>query len=94
MLQDGQKGAIIQRDRQTCAVALKVTSASRIAPVGGNGGPGPRLARKIADSLTDNRAKTLVARLMNYFCLNAEPHERFGIMIERIGIERLNADVI
>lgn len=62
--------------------------------VGGNGGPRPRLSEKIADGLSDDRARTLIAKIMDYYCLNAEPRERISRMIDRIGIEKFKADVI
>jgi len=52
--------------------------------VGGNGGAKARLSEKIAEGLADDQAKTMVAKVMDYYVQNARPHERIGRMIDRI----------
>ena len=62
--------------------------------VGGNGGRRPRLSQKLAEGLSDDEAKALVAKVMDYYCTNANPRERLGKMLERIGFEKFKADVL
>jgi len=62
--------------------------------VGGNGGAKPRLSEKIADSLSDDQAKALIAKILDYYTANAKPHERLGRMIDRIGLDTLKTAVL
>lgn len=62
--------------------------------VGGNGGVRPRLADRIATDLSDEDAKALVAKLVEYYKANARPKERLGKMIDRLGLDALKAAVL
>lgn len=62
--------------------------------VGGNGGARPRLSQKIADGLSDDEARALIAKVIEYYRANAKPRERLGKMLERIGIDELKAAVL
>ena len=81
---------------ETCIkdIALVGKKAGWDLLVGGNGGAKPRLSEKIADGLSDDAAKALIAKIMDYYCAGAQPHERLGRMIDRIGLKKLIADVI
>jgi len=61
--------------------------------VGGNGGGRPRLSQKIAEGLSDDQAKALIDKVMDYYAENAKPRERLGRMLERIGIDELKKAV-
>lgn len=53
--------------------------------VGGNGGAIPRLAVELAKDLDDHQALEYVAALVDFCKKNARPHQRVGLMIERMG---------
>ena len=53
--------------------------------VGGNGGAMPRLAVEFAAELDDSQALGLIDKLVNFYRQNAKPHQRFGLMIDRMG---------
>jgi NAD(P)H-nitrite reductase large subunit len=53
--------------------------------VGGNGGAIPRLGFELAADLDDNAALELVGKLVAFFRTNARPHQRMGLMIEKMG---------
>ncbi|GAF92839.1 unnamed protein product [marine sediment metagenome] len=62
--------------------------------VGGNGGGRPRLSEKLAEGLSTEDAKALVAKIIDYYRGNAKPHERIGRMIDRVGIDALSKAVL
>ena len=62
--------------------------------VGGNGGGKPRLAVEIAKDLSTEQAFELVDKIFGYFKANANPHQRLGAMIEKIGLEQFKAAVL
>lgn len=53
--------------------------------VGGNGGALPRLAIELAKDLDDESALKHVAALVDFYRNQARPHQRLGMMIERMG---------
>lgn len=53
--------------------------------VGGNGGAVPRLSAELASELDDDQALAMVKQLIDFFRTNARPHQRMGLMIERMG---------
>ncbi|GAB4275940.1 MAG: NAD(P)/FAD-dependent oxidoreductase [Candidatus Rifleibacteriota bacterium] len=53
--------------------------------VGGNGGALPRLAVELAKDLDDDQALQYVAALVEFYKKTARPHQRLGMMIERMG---------
>lgn len=53
--------------------------------VGGNGGAIPRLAVELAKDLDDDQALEYIARVVEFYQKNARPHQRMGMMIERMG---------
>ena len=61
--------------------------------VGGNGGGKPRLAVEIAKDLDTEQAFELVDKIIAYYKANAQPHQRLGAMIEKMGFEQFKAAV-
>ncbi len=53
--------------------------------VGGNGGALPRLSQEFAAELDDTQALALVEKLFSFFRENARPHQRIGLMVEKMG---------
>lgn len=53
--------------------------------VGGNGGALPRLSVELCKDLDDEQALKYVAALVEFYQNNARPHQRFGMMIDRMG---------
>lgn len=53
--------------------------------VGGNGGALPRLSTELAAELDDNQALEMVARLVAFYKAKAKPHQRMGLLIEKLG---------
>jgi len=62
--------------------------------VGGNGGGKPRLADRLTDGLTDDEALALIDKIVAYYRDNANPRERLGKMIDRIGLDAFSAAVL
>lgn len=65
-----------------------------IVTAGGSAGYNPRIADIIAKDITENQALKLVDSIFSYYKENAEPGEKLGFFIDRIGIDRFNEDVI
>ncbi len=59
--------------------------------VGGSGGARPRIADLLVDGLDDDGALAMVAKLIEYFKASAKPKERFGRMIDRLGLDAVKA---
>lgn len=55
--------------------------------IGGNVGPKPRLAVELAAALDDERALSLIARVVEYYRVNGKKGERLGKMVARVGLE-------
>ena len=53
--------------------------------VGGNGGALPRLSSELASELDDHQALEMVARLVDFYKAKAKPHQRMGLLIEKLG---------
>jgi NAD(P)H-nitrite reductase large subunit len=53
--------------------------------VGGNGGALPRLAVELAKDLEDDQALAYIDALVKFYQKTARPHQRMGMMIERMG---------
>ncbi len=53
--------------------------------VGGNGGAMPRLSQELACDLDDAQALTMIDKLVAFYRATARPHQRMGMMIERMG---------
>jgi NAD(P)H-nitrite reductase large subunit len=57
--------------------------------VGGNGGANPRLANTLAQRIETSQAVSLVEKIIQYYQTQAQPKERMGRMIERLGLSHL-----
>jgi NAD(P)H-nitrite reductase large subunit len=53
--------------------------------VGGKGGALPKLSQELAKDLDDDQALEFVDRVVTFFKENARPHQRIGLMIDRMG---------
>ncbi len=57
--------------------------------VGGNGGTNPRIGEIIAQRIDTEQALALMDKILAYYRANANPKERMGRMIERLGLEQM-----
>ena len=57
--------------------------------VGGNGGGKARLGQELAKDLTEEQAVDLVTKIISYYKAHAAPHQRIGVMIEKMGFDKL-----
>ena len=62
--------------------------------IGGNAGVAPRLADKLAEGLAREEVLPLIDKIVRYYKENARKYERFGKMIDRLGIEKVKADLL
>lgn len=62
--------------------------------VGGNAGVKPRLANTIAESVHPDEVMNLVDKIIEYYKANAKAYERFGSMIDRLGLETVKTAII
>lgn len=69
-------------------------NAGWIATVGGNGGSRPRLAQVLKKALSDQEALELADRVLAYFNENALKTERLGRLIDRVGFEEFEKNVL
>jgi NAD(P)H-nitrite reductase large subunit len=77
MLNDGEKGVVIQRDRETYAVAPHLPCGMIT----------PEILRKVAD--VAEKYKVQAIKIIDYYHANAKPKERMGKMIERLGMSHM-----
>ena len=61
--------------------------------VGGNGGGKPRLSKELVKNLSDEEAFELVDKIIEYYKINANQHQRLGAMIEKMGFEEFAAAI-
>jgi NAD(P)H-nitrite reductase large subunit len=57
--------------------------------VGGNGGTNPRIGQILAQRIDTETALALIDKILDFYRANANPKERIGRMIERVGIEAM-----
>ena len=62
--------------------------------IGGSAGVLPRIADKLTENITREEVVPLVEKVIKYYKENARKYERFGRMIERIGIEKVKDDLL
>lgn len=62
--------------------------------VGGSAGYNPRMADIVTCDITENQALNLVDSIFKYYKEAAEPGEKLGFFIDRIGINKFNEEVI
>ena len=65
-----------------------------IVTAGGSAGYNPRIADIIIKDITEDQALKLVDNIFKYYKEVAEPGEKLGFLIDRIGIDRFNEEVI
>lgn len=64
-------------------VSLWATKKGWQLMVGGNGGGKPRLAKLVAQNLTEEKALELFDKCVQIYLEKAKIHQRFGLMLER-----------
>ena len=62
--------------------------------VGGSSGYNPRIADIIAEDLTEKDALNLVDKVVEFYKSSAEPGEKLGFFIDRIGLENFKSNVL
>jgi len=65
-----------------------------IVTAGGSAGYNPRIADIIIKDITEDQALKLVDNIFEYYKEAAEPGEKLGFLIDRIGIDKFNEEVI
>ena len=61
--------------------------------VGGSAGFNPRIADILVRDLNEEDTLVLIEKLFDYYKDNAEPGEKIGFLVERIGLEKLRNDL-
>lgn len=64
-----------------------------VVTFGGNSGGRPRIADIMGEGLGDEEAVALIDKLVEFYRANAKKKERTARMVERLGIEAVNAAV-
>ncbi|AFS77638.1 nitrite and sulphite reductase 4Fe-4S region [Gottschalkia acidurici 9a] len=64
-----------------------------IVTAGGSAGFNPRLSDIVERDLTEEKALVLIDNIFNYYKENAEPGEKLGDFIDRIGLDKFKKDV-
>jgi NAD(P)H-nitrite reductase large subunit len=62
--------------------------------IGGNAGVRPRLADTLVEAVAPEQVEELVDKIIVYYKTNAKPYERFGSMIDRLGLETVKAAIL
>jgi len=65
-----------------------------IVTVGGSAGYNPRMADIVIQDITENQALNLVDNIFKYYKEAAQPGEKLGFLIDRIGIAKFNEEVL
>ncbi|WP_292370472.1 NAD(P)/FAD-dependent oxidoreductase [Methanoregula sp. UBA64] len=61
---------------------------------GGNGGTRPRFGDLIAQGLSGSEVLDCVQRIAEYYRAHAQHHERTARFVERVGLEKIQEDVV
>jgi NAD(P)H-nitrite reductase large subunit len=61
--------------------------------VGGNGGTTPRIGEVLVQRIETDEAVAIIDRIIEYYRANANPKERMGKMIERLGLTNMEEAV-
>ena len=61
--------------------------------IGGSAGFNPRVADIIDSDLNELEALVLIEEVFDYYKKNAEPGEKIGFLVDRIGIDKLKSDL-
>lgn len=62
--------------------------------IGGNAGIRPRIADVLIENVKPEEVLPIVDKIVEYYKQNARKYERFGKMIDRIGIEKVKQDIL
>lgn len=62
--------------------------------IGGNAGVRPRLGDMLAENVAPADVVSLVDKIIEYYKQNARNYERMGMMIDRIGIDKVKQDLL
>lgn len=62
--------------------------------IGGSAGARPRLANLLAEGVSPDEAIALADKIIAYYKDNARNYERMGMMIERLGFEKVKQDLM
>ncbi|NLI78061.1 MAG: NAD(P)/FAD-dependent oxidoreductase [Candidatus Riflebacteria bacterium] len=62
--------------------------------VGGKGGAVPRLADELTRDLTTDQALDLAQRVVDWFRTNGRPHQRLGMIIDKMGLEAFRQAIL
>lgn len=62
--------------------------------VGGKGGAVPRLADELTRDLTTDQALDLAQRVVDWFRTNGRPHQRLGMIIDKVGLEAFRQAIL
>jgi len=62
--------------------------------VGGNGGAVPRLSQELIKDLTTEQALDIVHRVIEFFKSHGRPHQRMGMVIEKMGLEEFKKAIL
>jgi NAD(P)H-nitrite reductase large subunit len=74
-------------------ISLYGTPKGWAVMIGGNGSALPRLADLLVEDLSREKALDMVARIIDYYKENSK-RERMGRMIERMGLDKVKADLL
>lgn len=81
-------------DAATVDLGLMGTSKGYHLYVGGNGGVKPRIAELLIENLQREQILPAVEAVIHYYKEKAKPQERLGRLLDRIGKEKLHAEVV
>ncbi|WP_022664879.1 NAD(P)/FAD-dependent oxidoreductase [Desulfospira joergensenii] len=73
-------------------IALYGTQDGWTLTIGGNGSARPRLADLLVEDLSFEDAKSMVARVVEYYRENSK-RERMGRMVDRLGLDTIKQDL-
>ena len=62
--------------------------------VGGCGGARPRLAQELVKGVETEDVIALVDKIVRYYKANAKPHQRLGVMIEKMGFDAFKSAML
>ena len=82
-------GSVYSKD-----VGIIADKTGLMVTVGGSAGYNPRLSNVIAVDLEEKVAEELVDKILEYYKEVAEPGEKLGFLVDRIGIEKFKNDVL
>ena len=75
-------------------VGIMGTPKGYTVMIGGTSGIKPRLADVLAQNVAPEDVLPLVDKIIAYYQANANNYERFGRMIDRLGLEKVKQDIL